>query len=531
MLTTLVLLFCFGSALAQNEAKKQTISPADLIKESYTLNPKIHDVQARTSHLTDLAYLSVDLAPDQLLTYCKELQKVAKDMPLIWDRVASQKNALVPCSDIDSKWAFESLRQIDPITAMHGVEDPSEDPRTDAANRFLLPRYFKHFPNLESFQQVSDMADFLAEKSQYPYEGVGDVLKQAGSLPGHPISNSEQYALFMRSLNNYRDLNRPQLGNDGHTFYMFLKYTGGLVVKENFFQRLFSSRVNRNLYQSAIQSLVERTLSSPVSPKEHWYGELVGKDGKVIYSFHDRNTIYLYREWDVIQANPKTAAGLIKSNSVFAMKGEVKNTLVSFSDSQQQSDKVRDLWNQRILVVQMKTLSDPKKGEEIIAKLVDPATRASGLCYQVRVLAKSDPQKKDSAVWQKIEEVKARCLEEYEHLSENTVQERVDRLNALVIILESSWYTNPEGFADRFTKTFKIAVQKYEEQYLEEPGWRVARYSLYPVVQRMIKFSVDQGETDLVVAQVRAIPHNTLLKSGLLLEIAREIGDLQKKKN
>lgn len=125
--------------------------------------------------LTTLSSAASTIQPSLCRLWSEELFKLSLKLPMDWNRIASQKNAVVALSAVDPDRAFELFGQIDTPTSQRPGDLP-EDLRADAANT-VFDRYW-NLKGPAALEQLRSQANHVGDTGQYPYVAMAPILVQ-----------------------------------------------------------------------------------------------------------------------------------------------------------------------------------------------------------------------------------------------------------------------------------------------------------------------------------------------------------------
>jgi hypothetical protein len=215
--------------------------------------------------------------PKKITAWSKELFSLAFGMPVGWDRIAAEKNALVPLSRIDPQLAINLFSKVEVPQADPDGEFP-EDVRADAAIE-IFSNYWR-FAGSTGLPRIESLARHIGDTGEYPYRAMGRILKELvklpateGALRGNKIF-SEAITYYVRGS---KFLNRDE------EFLEFLQNA--------------KSAISRAEYQQALRTFVRR-LTTEAPTDENYIAE-IGTTGRT-FRFADENKTLLFRTLPLI---------------------------------------------------------------------------------------------------------------------------------------------------------------------------------------------------------------------------------------
>jgi hypothetical protein len=166
-------------------------------------------------------------------------------MPVGWDRIAEEKNALVPLSEVDPRLALDLFLDVEKPQPNDEGTFP-EDVRADAA-QYIFLNHWRRF-KLAGLSRIENVARHIGDTGEYPYSAMGLIL---GELSRCKSDNGEgiAHAIFKEALQYYQ---RP---------------SHFLNKNEEFLKLLRNARfiVDQNLFRLALRTFVTH-LETDISP-------------------------------------------------------------------------------------------------------------------------------------------------------------------------------------------------------------------------------------------------------------------------
>jgi hypothetical protein len=183
-------------------SSRDGIKPTSILSESYQLSKGL----VPSDRAILLNYLTLTAAKHRLActsNWAEENLLLARQLPMDWNRIAIEKNAVVALSYVKPSRAMTLIRSMDPPVS-DGVGFP-EDVRSDGA-RIIFQNYWRG-QRPRGLPELRAEAIYLGQTGQYPYRAVQNIVvdlvaeapKEKGQLPIAAQSFvSDAYSFFRR---------------------------------------------------------------------------------------------------------------------------------------------------------------------------------------------------------------------------------------------------------------------------------------------------------------------------------------------
>jgi hypothetical protein len=215
--------------------------------------------------------------PRKAVAWSKELFSLAFSMPVGWDRIAAEKNALVPLSKIDPELAINLFSKVEVPEPDPDGEFP-EDVRADAAIE-IFSNYWR-FAGSTGLPRIESLARHIGDTGEYPYRAMGRIVKKLVGLPGTE-GNIKGNKIFSEAVTYY--LRGSKFLNRDQEFLEFLQNA--------------KSAASEAEYQQALRIFVNRLTTE--APKDENYIAEIGTAGRT-FRFADENRTLLFRTLPLI---------------------------------------------------------------------------------------------------------------------------------------------------------------------------------------------------------------------------------------
>jgi hypothetical protein len=246
-----------------------------ILDQSYALSSKL-DTNERLFYLVRLTDISTSISPDKTPRWCEELFDLASASELSWNRVAHQKNALVPLSRVNPQLALQRLGTVD--VPQIGDNGYSEDVRADAAVEIFANNW--KLRGSRAFSEIRLAAQKIADsKGEYPFRAVGYIVQE---LAKGPDKQGWANDIFRDALNYYRVGSKFQ---DEHAEFFDLVWSAQF-------------KISKDLYRPALQLYVDRLLHDDSKDFPSFHGEIHAPNGIVYFS--SERAMLLFRVFPLI---------------------------------------------------------------------------------------------------------------------------------------------------------------------------------------------------------------------------------------
>jgi hypothetical protein len=208
---------------------------------------------------------------------CKQLLASAFRMPLVWDRIATEKNALTILSKSDPELAMQLFVKVENPIPIAEVGFP-EDVRAYAATE-IFTNYWNAV-GVEGLRNIVLMARHIGNSGEYPYRAMGYVMNEAFKI-GDESRLSIVNKIFDEAITYYRRGSPFQ--NRNEEFLSLLKSTEHIAPTANYLQALH---------------LLVNNLSRDEIPNVHFIAE-IGTSEEFV-RFTDMNSALLFRVFPLV---------------------------------------------------------------------------------------------------------------------------------------------------------------------------------------------------------------------------------------
>lgn len=198
--------------------------------------------EPRTYLLTLLSDAAIQIEPSLTRLWAQEAFQATFKLPMNWDRVAHQKNALVALAGVDPVLSFELFEAMEPTVSFSSGYIP-EDLRAYGA-RTIFIEYWK-CKGYASLGEIRRQAMRLGDTGQYPFLAMEPIIRDV-----HRQDEPEAHTLIGEALAHYVRARRA--ANTDDEFSQFL-------------QKLWEV-TPPTLQLQALQALVRNITDQPAPP-------------------------------------------------------------------------------------------------------------------------------------------------------------------------------------------------------------------------------------------------------------------------
>jgi hypothetical protein len=428
--------------------------------------------------------------------WAEENLRLAYQLPLNWNRVAIEKNALVALSYVKSKRALDLLR-IMSLPVSDGVGFP-EDVRADAAT--IIFQNYWHDHHSRGVPELRITALYLGQTGQYPYVAVAQVitdLTHGRSGPSGEFPPDAQTLL----LDAYASYQRgSKFGVENDDFVDFLRALRPILPA--------------SLFRKGLELAVERLIDKdrPTDPQTY-VARVYTEAGTAV--FHTRRELLLFELIPLIrEVDPSWAAQVVERDTALAQAGahsgkDISTEGVVSPGEPERGGQPRDLENglqgSRAQAVGDLSANNLAGALRMAQSIGDPALRAVALGNIAGAIGTTQPgETKDieSAIRDTVPAVKG----------------NEDKLRAFSALANaSSAATDMAGFQEAIDKCFALGEELFEEELTTHPGRPTYDTSAFNSLDAVVKSGArfDPGTIVAKVLQVRDDSLRAYLLPGL----------------
>lgn len=374
----------FASLLAQvtqpaNSAKfESNDSPRNLLIGSYLASQQLLP-EERAMVLMQLAISAAEIEPAYNRLWSQELFNSAFQLPLNWNRLAYEKNALEALSESDPLLALQLFDQMDnPIPTDSGSFP--EDVRAFAAQR-VFSAYWKK-KGLAGLDEITAQAQQLGDSGQYPYVAMIPIVLDLAKS-----SQNRSEALFNEAASYFSRGSRFDSANPD-----FVQFLNGVWD-------ILPALLKHQGLQVAVDQL---TRQQSTDADAAYRGKSRTKSADV--QFTDRNKQLLFdllpriREVDGQWAkrlvdNDPFLAGAMESGGIQRSSSATLQGISSASPAQMATAEGRLAQRQIFSQVEQQAGKDPDDALLTSRSITDPELQAIALADIAAGFAKKDPGK------------------------------------------------------------------------------------------------------------------------------------------
>jgi hypothetical protein len=250
------------------------LSPLRLLEDSYADSKQL-SAENRAFLLVRLTDASTDIAPQHTETWSRELSDLAFTLPAGWNRIATEKNALVPLARVNPVLAFDRLGKVEKPVPHDGVF--TEDLRSDAAGS-IFPLYFRA-GSRSALQNIRKQAKEFGDTGEYPYRAIGLIIDEL--FKSH-TPESVLNDLFNEAV-GYHQRKSVFLDSDPQ-FYELLQYS--------------RYAVSDALYKKAVLDFVAHLRSNDSNEPREFFAEIHTVEG--IHAFTSQRELLLFQIYPTV---------------------------------------------------------------------------------------------------------------------------------------------------------------------------------------------------------------------------------------
>jgi hypothetical protein len=448
--------------------------------------------QDRAFLLATLSSAAAKIQPSFCRLWTEELFKLSFKLPVSWNRIVYEKNAVVSLSAVDPLRAFEMFGQIEAPVPMRSGALP-EDVRADAANTVFFNYWNSR--GIAALADIRSEAERVGESGQYPYVAIAPILVEVGKRKDD--YRNAAILLFSDALTFYA--RGSKFGTEDDNFLAFLDEVWTVIPG--------------NLLQQALAIAVKHLLQNLRLPAgEAFSGQVNSKNGMAQFGSPAEQNLYellpKIREIDpawakeLIEGNPflsQAGAGTGKSSS----SGSV---IIHFNASETPGDELPSIKNQADETARFNAAISAAAGNP------DEALRiASGLSVgpKLQVYAQVAAELASSHP-----ELSARLTREVQN-NLDSIPGEATKFHTLVNLASAvAAAHDSKGFVEIFARVFRLGEELFEEDLQSHPGKLVQQTDSFEGLNKLTQLGIKVNST-VTLSRVEKV-ENDALRANLL---------------
>lgn len=473
--------------------KKALGTPSFFLEQSYQFSRDL--VTPERAIL--LNFLSRTAAEHHLActsAWAQENLLLARQLPMDWNRLAIEKNALVALSYVKPRRAMTLLRSMD-LPVSDGVGFP-EDVRSDAAT-IIFKNYWDAFKT-KGFSDLRSEAMYLGQTGQYPYRAIRGTIADLAAAPPKqpgPLSPAAQ-SLVLDAYSSYQHGSKFQIEDDD--FVEFLKTLRPILPASLFRQGL----------ELAVDRLLDRDRQSD---QQTYLAHVQTESGTA--TFHRRQEKLLFELLPLLrETDPDWAAQIVHRDPTLGQaagnsgKEITSEGVVNPGGTEPVGEQSYGLEQGRAQAAGELAQTNPEAALLLAQSISNPTLRAVALANIANTIGPSAPSR-------------ARALERSIDDSLATLKDGEDRLLALSALVRAAAAAGDvPASREALNKCFALGVELFEEDVDAHPEKSTYATPAYNILDEVIK-SAASLEPAIIASKVDQI-RNVALKAYLLHSLA-----------
>lgn len=473
-------------------------NPESLLIRSYLLGKQFPD-EERAYLLVRLADAASKVQPAFTKLWTEELFELTFNLPVDWDRVAVQKNALVALSRVDPVHALDLFASMDrPVPSADG--SISEDVRAFGAQTIFGEVYKEK--GREATDALRLQAQRLGQTGQYPYLAMAPILLELSKVDA-PAAES----LFVEALSYYpKDF---QIRSNNQEFIQFL-----LMVWK---------AIPPALVRSALQTSVEKlTGREELRENEAYQARVYTKAGTV--AFQNPADELILQLLPVIRAlDPDLVSKLKEARPRL---GQSTNS----GDSPQGSERVvvkgqappevvtalqqRGIEQARLRYIESIVANDFQEALRLSMTLTDPGLRSVALALTAAHSGTTDPARTTKLIDQSQQAV-------------TSIHNKADKVRALVALAEAlAARSDTPAVRKSLKEAFDLGTEILQEDLDAHPAKHLILAKAFDDLALATSLGV-RVDKEYTLAYLSSL-QNQLLQAQLLVDASRSMYDSEK---
>lgn len=430
---------------AASRPTSSTPDPESLLEQGYRLE-KYLSSEERCFHLVRLTEAAAEMHSskgDALnKRWSEELFRRSLKLPMDWNRVAFQKNALETLAAADASVAFDWFHKMD-TPVFTGGRMPPEDLRAFAARTVFARLWLAK--GSAALNPILEQARFIGRTGEYPYVAMMPILEQLrrrGEMETFESIFNEAVGFYAQG---------PHVRNANKEFSEFLN--------------LAWPDVSPPLKQQALNAAVSNLTRKEPDSAALYRGRVVSDQGTV--SFNNANMQLLHALMPKVrEVDPRWAEHLeedfpeLKQGGGKAKYSSGMTVLHAERISPEQADALgnRRLQGEILKQLQNTDSADPDGAFSLMNSLTDPEFRSEGFSSLASAVVTTDP-------------VRAKQLLSEAEKNEHGIKEPLSRLAALVALAKSAASLHDYTSMNKWmSEAFSLGEELLSEDLDKHPG-------------------------------------------------------------
>ena len=477
----------------QKTGRKNEVGPDAVLLESYQLSRGLNPSERAIL----LNYLSLTAGKHHLActsSWAQENLLIARQLPMEWNRLAIEKNAVMALSYQNPARAMAMLRSLDlPIA---DGDSFTEDLRSDGAVTVFQNYWRAHKP--KGVSELRSTAAFLGQTGQYPYMAIQDViLDLAASAPKEqkqlPIPAQ---SLLSDAYSSYERGSKFEIEDD--EFVEFLKALKPVLPP--------------NILRQGLELAVDHLLDPDrPHPQQSYLAHVQTEKGSA--TFQHRQEMLLFELLPLIrEIDPNWAVQVIHRDPVLAQaegnsgKEITAEGVISPGSSGPISEQSPGIQRSRAAAAGELAQTNPDGALQLAQTITDKSLQAVALANISSVIASSSP-------------IRAKDIEKTINDSVSSLKDGENKLEALSALARATASAGDKAaFRKILEKCFALGENLFEEDAGAHPDKPTYASQPYSILSDLIKTttSPDPASMTMQVEQIR----NDDLKAYLLQSLA-----------
>lgn len=488
---TLLLLCLLFSTLAvpqsvPSSSQEIPTDPESTLAESYQLSSELVPFE-QAILLNSLCRVAGEHNLRHASAWSEENFRLASRLPLSWNKLAIQKNALVALSYSNPGRAIVLLRSMELPVPLGGARFP-EDVRSDGARtifrNYWVARGTKGLPTIRR------TAAYLGETGQYPYLAIEGIFKEVVSKSRSASTQLPENAssLLLDAYSSYR--RGSKFESEDRDFVHLIQATHATLPPA--------------LLREGLQMGVDRLLRPDAGGESLPYVSRITTD-QGSATFRKRQDALLFGLLPLVrEVDPEWAARIVQKNQVLAQAGSNTGKVTTQGSVTGLQPEQQRYAHEQILVESVGDLAreDPEGALRLTKTISDPTLQTLALANIASALGQSAPNRTNE-----VEETIRQIVP--------GIKDANDRLSALSALARSAAAARDEaGFRDALNRSFVLGEELFDEDMDAHPGMPTYQTSSYDALIEVTKSGVSILPTT-TLARVRQV-ENVALKAYLL---------------
>ncbi|MGH9510034.1 MAG: hypothetical protein ACRD2M_08865, partial [Terriglobales bacterium] len=432
--------------------------------------------------------------------WAEEVFQLTFELTPSWNRVATQKNALMALAAVDAERAFTLFSSIDlPVPKSDG--SMPEDVRAHAAGTVFQKLWLRK--GQSCLPEVRRAAQHLGETGQYPYLAMVPILKDVSTK-----DSAETQSLFSEAVSFYRRGSRVESAD--REFVEFLNSVWDLVP--------------RPLMGEAVRVAVERLLQERSAEDKRYFSRVGTESGGAVFRKPSDELLFkllprlreVDPDWSRRIAEERPALGAALNGGVRYTEGVVVQGVKEATEAEISAMQSEGMETSRLVRIEEIAATNPEEALRLALTLTDPALRSVALATVGMGLSERKPIEASRLVTQAKQVL-------------SQIEDDAGKVKAWTALAQAAAKTGDRETAlDALEHGLNLGEELFEQDQDVHPGQPAIFATGFDELVTLVQVGIrlESGSTLARLISLR----NSLLRAHLFIDAAQALSELRPKK-